>query len=163
MRKGARCALSSFHARQQRQLTPHRRYTDAVERHFRASVLDALPPQYNSLLQQIEDEDAGASYDMSAHARGCQYTARAPDAHAPALVPEPNLDGHVFCRVKEDKGDIEIDECAPAASARAPAAAVPVTQRRGRDKNVELFANDLLIIRYRPIREFVEEESVELV
>jgi hypothetical protein len=42
------------------------RYTDAVERHFRASVLDALPPQYDSLLQQIEDADAGASYDMSA-------------------------------------------------------------------------------------------------
>ena len=38
-----------------------------------------------------------------------------------------------------------------------------LTRRRGRDKNVELFANDLLIIRYRPIREFVEEESVELV
>ena len=32
-----------------------------------------------------------------------------------------------------------------------------------RDKNVELFANDLLIIRYKPIRRFVEEESVLLV
>jgi hypothetical protein len=32
-----------------------------------------------------------------------------------------------------------------------------------RDKNVELIANDLLIIRYKPIRRFVEEESVLLV
>ena len=32
-----------------------------------------------------------------------------------------------------------------------------------RDKNVELVANDLLIIRYKPIRRFVEEESVLLV
>ena len=33
-------------------------------------------------------------------------------SHMPArAVPEPNLDGHVFCRVMEDKGDVEIDAC----------------------------------------------------
>jgi hypothetical protein len=25
------------------------------------------------------------------------------------MVPEPNLDKHVFCRVKEDRGNFEID------------------------------------------------------
>jgi GINS complex subunit 4 len=92
-----------------------RSYTDAVECHFRASVLDALPPQYDSLLQQIEDEDAGSSYDMSAQrsAARARLMAAAHSRHPRRAVPEPNLDGHVFCRVKEDKGHIEIDECAP--------------------------------------------------
>jgi hypothetical protein len=60
-----RCDLDAF-ARRLPTRVRGCRYTDAVERHFRASVLDALPPQYDSLLQQIEDVDAGASYDMSA-------------------------------------------------------------------------------------------------
>ena len=47
------------------------RYTDAVERHFRESVLEALPARYDSLLQQIEDQQAGSAYDMGA-SRGWQ-------------------------------------------------------------------------------------------
>ena len=47
-------------------LTPVSRYTDAVERHFRESVLEALPARYDSLLQQIEDNQAGSAYDMGA-------------------------------------------------------------------------------------------------
>ena len=43
-----------------------RRYTDAVERHFRESVLEALPARYDSLLQQIEDNQEGTAYDMGA-------------------------------------------------------------------------------------------------
>ena len=44
------------------------RYTDIVEEHFRASVLHALPQQYDSIIKQIDDGDdgAGASLDMSA-------------------------------------------------------------------------------------------------
>ena len=44
------------------------RYTDIVEEHFRASVLHALPLQYDSIIKQIDDGDdgAGASLDMSA-------------------------------------------------------------------------------------------------
>jgi hypothetical protein len=38
-------------------------------------------------------------------------------ADACCAVPEPNLDGHVFCRVLVDKGDIEIDECVVSARA----------------------------------------------
>jgi hypothetical protein len=42
------------------------RYTDAVERHFRESVLEAMPARYDSLLQQIEDNQDGNAYDMGA-------------------------------------------------------------------------------------------------
>lgn len=65
-------------------------YTDAVEECLRASVLSHLPPQFQSLLQQIEDPD-DATFDM---------------------VPSPVLDGHVFCRVKQSRGNVSIDECA---------------------------------------------------
>ena len=39
-----------------------------MEEHFRASVLHALPQQYDSIIKQIDDGDdsAGASLDMSA-------------------------------------------------------------------------------------------------
>jgi len=67
----------------------------------------------------------------------------------------------VFCRVLEDKGDIQIDECATSRPARPPARLADYCGCR--DKNVELVANDLLIIRYKPIRLFVEEASVLLV
>ena len=82
------------------------RYTDAVERHFRESVLEALPARYDSLLQQIEDNQEGTAYDMGA-SRACVVLV----VLTPHAVPEPSLDCHVFCRVLEDKGDIEIDEC----------------------------------------------------
>ena len=41
-----------------------------MERHFKESVLEALPARYDSLLQQIEDEQAGAAYDMGASCAG---------------------------------------------------------------------------------------------
>ncbi len=66
LRKGALVKVGMFAAHCPAEAQCRGSYTDAVERHFRASVLDALPPQYDSLLQQIEDEDAGSSYDMSA-------------------------------------------------------------------------------------------------
>ena len=92
-------------------LTPSRRYTDAVERHFRESVLDALPARYDSLLQQIEDNQAGSAYDMGACRACTNWHGVVPDTSpGAAVVPEPYLDGHVFCRILEDKGDIEIDE-----------------------------------------------------
>jgi len=92
-------------------------YTDAVEEHFRASVLHALPAQYDSIVKQIEDGDEGTSYDMSASAvhTPAQVLSPTPSrspAHPLPAVPEPNLNSHVFCRVKEDKGNVEIDECA---------------------------------------------------
>ncbi len=88
------------------------RYTDVVEEHFRASVLHALPPQYDSIVKQIEDGDDSTSYDMSAwlYARFLRAVLSDPRA----IVSGPNLNSHVFCRVKEDKGNVEIDECAPA-------------------------------------------------
>ena len=54
-------------------------------------------------------------HEVAPELAGCGLTCRA----APRFtVPEPNLDGHVFCRVVEDKGDIEIDECVTARLAR---------------------------------------------
>jgi hypothetical protein len=42
-------------------------YTDAVDTHFNASVLHALPKQYESILKQIDDgDDDNRSFDMSA-------------------------------------------------------------------------------------------------
>jgi GINS complex subunit 4 len=55
-------------------------YTNMVEEHF-GSVLGQLPERYTSMLQQIEEDEG--EFDM---------------------VPEPSLDKHVFCRVKEDRG-----------------------------------------------------------
>ena len=59
---------------------------------------------------------------------------------AAVTVPEPNLDTHVFCRVKEDRGNFEIDQ-----------------------DTLDLAKDDLLIVRYRAIQALLQEDSVELV
>ena len=70
LRKGEAAAPPSLRCRAPEAARPTR-YTDAVERHFRESVLEALPARYDSLLQQIEDQQAGSAYDMGA-SRGWQ-------------------------------------------------------------------------------------------
>ena len=95
-------------------------YTNMVEEHF-GSVLGQLPERYTSMLQQIEEEET--EFDM---------------------VPEPNLDKHVFCRVKEDRGDFIIDPDDP-------------------ENTLDLVHNDIIMVRYRFIKALLEEDAVELI
>lgn len=141
------------------------RYTDAVERHFRASVLDTLPPQYDSLLQQIDDAAGEASYDMSAHAcaRGCEsfsHAAHVVASCSPRAEPRwprvlPREGGQRTHRNRRVRMRRCRRACRWATDARAG--------RADRDQNVDLTADDLLIIRYRPIRALLDDESVQLV
>ena len=95
-------------------------YTNMVEEHF-GSVLGQLPEKYTSMLQQIEEDEG--DFDM---------------------VPEPSLDKHVFCRVKEDRGDFLVDPDDP-------------------ENTLDLAQEDIIMIRYRFIKALLEEDTVELI
>jgi len=94
-------------------------YANVVEEHF-GSVLGQMPEGYGSMLQQIEEQDA--AWDM---------------------VPEPNLDKHVFCLVKQDRGDVMLDPDDP-------------------ENTMDLERNDIIMIRYRLIKTLLEENAVDL-
>ena len=84
-----------------------RRYTDAVDSHFVASVLHALPKQYESILKQIDDgDDDNRSFDMSL----CPACANPSSPLTCLPVPEPNLNSHVILRVKEDRKNVELGD-----------------------------------------------------
>ena len=95
-------------------------YTTAVEEHF-AGVLGQMPERYGSMLQQIEEDEG--EWDM---------------------VPEPNLDAHVFCRVKEDIGDWMMDPDEP-------------------DNTMDLTAGDIIVIKYRLITQLLREDKADLI
>mmetsp|Transcript_3275 Transcript_3275/g.11795 ORF Transcript_3275/g.11795 Transcript_3275/m.11795 type:complete len:208 (+) Transcript_3275:1587-2210(+) len=71
-------------------------YLVAMERHLQQSVLDQMPDKFQSMLEQVEhdeaEEEAGA----------------APPAMD--MVTAPDLDSHVFCRILEDQDNFEINE-----------------------------------------------------
>lgn len=94
-------------------------YANAVEEHFGAA-LGQMPDRYASMLQQIEEEDG--EWDM---------------------VPSPNLDAHVFARVREDRGEFIVDPNDP-------------------DNTMDLTQGDILMIRYRLIKRLLEEGAVDL-
>lgn len=94
-------------------------YANIVEEHF-SSVLGQMPEGYESMVQQIIEEDG--AFDM---------------------VPEPNMDAHVFCRVREDRGDVMLDPDDP-------------------ENTMDLERDDILMIRYRLIKKLMEDEAVDL-
>ena len=94
-----------------------RNYTDAMDQLFTSSVLSQIPENFDSLLKQ---SDASSTNDM---------------------IAEPNYDTHVFCRIREDVGTVELDSSG---------------------RSVDLNPGDLCIIRYRPIQPLVLEERLEL-
>eukprot|EP00249_Psilotum_nudum_P011420 c23163_g1_i1 orf=240-929(+) len=59
------------------------------------------------------------------------------------MIPEPQLDTFVFCRSKGDIGSLQLDD-------------------KG-DETVDLLADDLYILRYRPIQKLLEADRIELV
>jgi GINS complex subunit 4 len=94
-------------------------YANIVEEHF-SSVLGQMPEGYESMVQQIIEEDG--AFDM---------------------VPEPDANAHVFCRVREDRGDVMLDPDDP-------------------ENTMDLERDDILMIRYRLIKKLLEEEAVDL-
>jgi GINS complex subunit 4 len=94
-------------------------YANIVEEHF-SSVLGQMPEGYESMVQQIKEEDG--AFDM---------------------VPEPDADAHVFCRVREDRGDVMLDPDDP-------------------ENTMDLERDDILMIRYRLIKKLLEDEAVDL-
>lgn len=59
------------------------------------------------------------------------------------MIPEPQLDTFVFCRSKGPVGSLQLDD-------------------KG-DEVVDLMADDLYILRYRPVRRLLETDRIELV
>jgi GINS complex subunit 4 len=59
------------------------------------------------------------------------------------MVPEPDANAHVFCRVREDRGDVMLDPDDP-------------------ENTMDLERDDILMIRYRLIKKLLEEEAVDL-
>ncbi|PSC76212.1 DNA replication complex GINS SLD5 [Micractinium conductrix] len=86
--------------------------------HMKAAAANHLPEAFSSLVRQAA---AHAEKDM---------------------VPAPDLDRHVFCRVLEDRGNVTVDE----------------------EGNVAEFnRGDLFVIRYRAVQQLLAEGAVELV
>ncbi|CAL8464662.1 g4197 [Coccomyxa elongata] len=87
--------------------------------HLKDAVTAHLPEEFNSLVRQ---SNVSEGHDM---------------------LSAPDLDAHVFVRVLEDRGAINLDP-------------------EG-DDVVELNKDDLYVIRYQPIRELLKDKWVELV
>ncbi|KAK9904920.1 hypothetical protein WJX75_005594 [Coccomyxa subellipsoidea] len=87
--------------------------------HLKDAVLAHMPEEFNSLVRQ---SNVSEGHDM---------------------LSAPNLEAHVFVRVLEDRGAVNLDP-------------------EG-DDVVELNKDDLYIIRYEPIRDLLKDNWVELV
>ncbi len=96
------------------------KYVNMLDEHF-GSVLNQMPEKYTSMLQQIQDDDT--DYDM---------------------IPEPNLDKHVFCRVREDRRDVMFDP-------------------NDLDNTMDLDQGDIIMVRYRFIKGLLEDGSLDLI
>ena len=94
-------------------------YANIVEEHF-SNVLGQMPDGYESRVQQLVEEDGAV--DMG---------------------PAPDANAHVFCRVREDRGDVMLDPDDP-------------------ENTMDLERDDILMIRYRLIKKLLEEEAVDL-
>ena len=60
------------------------------------------------------------------------------------MVPEPNLDKHVFCRVREDRRDVMFDPNDP-------------------DNTMDLDQGDIIMVRYRFIKGLLEDGALDLI
>ena len=60
------------------------------------------------------------------------------------MVPEPNLDKHVFCRVREDRRDVMFDPNDP-------------------DNTMDLDQGDIIMVRYRLIKGLLEDGALDLI
>ena len=92
------------------------KYEMLVKEHFTHCVLDQLPEPFRKF---SEADDGGEAM-------------------------RPNPDTYVFCRIKEDLGEVQLDE--HAADSRTP-----------------LNEGDLQVLRYLPIQALVENDDVELI
>ena len=94
-------------------------YANIVEEHF-SSVLGQMPEGYESMVQQIIEEDG--AFDM---------------------VPEPNMDAHVFLRARETRLNLMLDPDDP-------------------ENTTDLEQDVIACIRYRFIKKLMEDEAVDL-
>ena len=106
------------------------------------------------------------------------------------VVPEPNFDSHVFCRIREDVGTVELDStyvdrslyhhhalvnisiftrttmrltvCDMSTCARMFGSPPLMSRTVCSGRSVDLNPGDLCIVQYRPIRPLVLEEKLEL-
>ncbi|KAK9838765.1 hypothetical protein WJX74_002924 [Apatococcus lobatus] len=86
--------------------------------HISTNVLSAMPQDFKGLLRQSSVSDANDT------------------------LARPNLDTHVFCKVLEDQGNVEVDD---------------------NGDTVDFSKDDLYIVRYRPIRDLVRDNWVQLI
>jgi GINS complex subunit 4 len=94
-------------------------YIDAENKVFQDSILSFLPRDYDSLIHQSE----------------------AMEAEVPDMIPEPELEKHVFIKVTDDLGDIPIDE----------------------NNTFRLQEDDIFAIRYKLVKDYLLQDRIELV
>lgn len=94
-------------------------YIDSENKMFQDSILQYLPRDYDSLIHQSE----------------------AMETEVPDMIPEPELDKHVFIKVTDDLGDIPIDE----------------------SSTFRLQEDDIFAIRYKLIKDYLLQDRIELV
>eukprot|EP00002_Diphylleia_rotans_P018486 TRINITY_DN3579_c0_g4_i2.p1 TRINITY_DN3579_c0_g4~~TRINITY_DN3579_c0_g4_i2.p1 ORF type:complete len:215 (-),score=49.84 TRINITY_DN3579_c0_g4_i2:338-982(-) len=104
-----------------RRLSPEERefaekYVDILETGFNQAFLNFIPEKLRSLTHQDRNED---------------------------MIPKPNYDTHVFCKVNQDVGIF------------AP--------QDDQDEVLEMSKGDLYLLRYRPIMELLLQNKVELI
>jgi len=114
--------FSRLSQRERRFLGSH---TDLLDKLHDDLVLKHLPQQFNSLVQQ--DTLVGETNDM---------------------VPSPNLDTHVFIRVRGDLGRVNVG--------------YSESEPNGRPSEVDMSAGDQFVVRYRPIAQLLANGEVEL-
>jgi len=96
------------------ELTYAQKYCDLLEESFGSAFLNLLPENLRSLTEQTSDLD---------------------------MIPKPNLDSHVFCKVIHRVGDYQLDE----------------------EDTLLLEQDDIYLLRYRPIRPLLQSGKIQLI
>ena len=92
-----------------------------------------------------DEEPATAADDQLNPDEGSNFDDHDADGDAEMdMVPEPNLDKHVFCRVREDRRDVMFDPNDP-------------------DNTMDLDQGDIIMVRYRFIKGLLEDGALDLI
>jgi len=97
----------------EQELTYAQKYCDTVQSHLDKTVLHSLPENLRSLTEQTADFD---------------------------MIPKPNLDEFVFCKVLQNIGDYQLDEV----------------------DSVRLEEDDIYLLRFRAIKPLLEAGKIRL-
>ncbi|KAG0586087.1 hypothetical protein KC19_2G063100 [Ceratodon purpureus] len=111
-----------------------------------ADLWDRLSPQEQEYASKFVDVLSKHMHDSVLGKLEKEYESmmkQAASSEENDMIVEPNLDTYVFCRSKTALGTFQLDD-------------------KG-DETVDMMPNDLYILRYRPVRNLIETDRIELV